>query len=132
MTLTSLGKQAPYTICLVDDDDHVRLALSLLLGTYDFAVVDYPSARALLASSELPVCDCMVLDMHMPEMSGLELFTALRSRKIMTPTILLTGSEDAQLCARAKAVGVTAVLMKPISGDNFIEAVKSALYDPNP
>ena len=118
-------------ICLIDDNEHVRKALCFMLGVYDFEVVAYSSPLALLALSDIPAYDCFVLDLHMPGMSGLELLTVLRERKIMTPTIMLTGSEDLQRSARIQTLGVAAILTKPINSDVFINAINAAIKHPS-
>jgi FixJ family two-component response regulator len=126
-----VSSERRYTVCLIDDDDSVRNALSFLLSTHGFVVVDYSSPLGLLALGEPPACDCIVLDIHMPGMSGLELLAALRKRNITTPAIILTGREDSQLRAQAAAADVAAFLSKPVGGDVLVGTIRKTIGVPN-
>jgi FixJ family two-component response regulator len=125
------NKQVRHTVCLIDDDDDVRKALSFLLSTHGFVVVDYSSPLGLLGLGAPPACDCIVLDMHMPGMSGLELLNALRKRNVTTPAIVLTGREDSHLRAQAAAAGVAAFSSKPVESDVLVSAVSMAIAHPH-
>lgn len=116
------------TILIVDDDDVVRDSLKVLLELRQFAVRDFGSARAFLAErQDTQAPGCLVLDIHMPEMSGLELLQALRSKGDRLPVILVTGRRDAAAQSQAQALGVVAFLDKPISHPALFAAIDQAL-----
>jgi FixJ family two-component response regulator len=114
------------TIYVVDDDASVRDSARALLESYDLVVEDFDSARAFLESFDAGRKGCLLLDVNMPEMSGLELLELLRGREIGIPVIIVTAQTDAELQARAKRAGAFAFLEKPVD-DSLIEAIGQAL-----
>ncbi len=115
------------TVYVVDDDDAVRDSLRLLLESYGMAVHDFGSARSFL--SDLPKLGncCLLLDLHMPEMSGLELLGELRARGADIPVIAITGRGDTSLRARVKEAGALDLLLKPVNDDELLGAIGRAL-----
>lgn len=110
---------------VVDDDDAVRDSVRSLLESHGFAVRDYASARAFLADGGDG--GCLLLDLHMPEMSGLDLLETLRTRRNDIPTIIMTGRSDAGLKARAQRSGAIAFLDKPVDEDELMNSISHAL-----
>lgn len=115
------------TVFLVDDDTAVRDSLKLLLETHGLAVKDFSSGPQLLEDAAPSPADCIVCDVHMPVMSGLDLLATLASRGMARPTILITGRADDALRQRASAAGAFLLLEKPFDGDILIDAIDRAV-----
>jgi two-component system, LuxR family, response regulator FixJ len=90
------------TIFLVDDDPAVRDSLKLLLETYGFTMRDFASGSDFLASGARVEKACLVLDMHMPVISGLDLLERLAVKRTVPPTVIITGRVDADIRQRAR------------------------------
>ncbi|NJN47153.1 MAG: response regulator transcription factor [Candidatus Competibacteraceae bacterium] len=93
------------TVFLVDDDEAVRDSLSLSLEMAGLTVVKYASARAFLELYDPSQPGCLILDVRMPDMSGLELQEALSERKISIPIIFITGHGDVPMSVKAVKAG---------------------------
>jgi two-component system, LuxR family, response regulator FixJ len=115
------------TVFLVDDDAAVRDSLKLLLETHGLVVKDFDSGKALLQDHMPRAVDCLVCDIHMPVMSGIDLIETLARRGVSRPTILITGRVDAALRQRAQAAGAFLVLEKPFDGAQLIDAIDRAV-----
>jgi FixJ family two-component response regulator len=114
-------------IGVVDDDESVRDALGSLLRSAGYKCEVFPSAEAFLESGRLTATDCVVLDVQMPGLSGLELHLRLREMRCSVPVIFVTGHNDEELRARALKQGATALLGKPFSDEALFGAIQSAL-----
>ncbi len=112
---------------VVDDDDAVRDAVSLLLRVNGFDVTAYNSGPSLLSDAELDRFGCLILDVHMPTMSGIELLELLRRRAILVPVIMMTGRDDPALAERVRQAGTVALMQKPITEQLLISEVSHAL-----
>ena len=117
----------PALISIVDDDESVREALCGLLRSVGFAVNAFASAEEFLSSDQLGSADCLVLDVRMPGMSGIELQHQLIASNYEIPVILITAYEDERVRAQALRGGAGAVLIKPFSEDALLNAIHSAL-----
>lgn len=115
------------SIFVVDDDEPVRDSTRELLEAHGMAVFAYSSATALLGEAALQPGDCLILDHHMPGMTGLELVQTLRRREIKVPVIMFTGRGDTLLKERAIRAGVLIVLDKPVNEDHLLQAIAIAL-----
>lgn len=115
------------TIFVVDDDEVVRDSLKALLETRRFSVVDFESGEAFLNDRKATTAGCVILDIHMPGISGLDVLKMLRSEDDVLPVILLTGRRDAAVQAQAEALGAFAILDKPIAHSALFGAVEQAL-----
>ena len=114
------------TVYIVDDDESVRDSARALLESYDLVVEDFGSARAFLEVFETGSRGCVLLDVNMPEMSGLELLELLRRREIGIPVIIVSAQSDADVQERARRAGAFAFFEKPVD-DSLIEAIGQAL-----
>jgi FixJ family two-component response regulator len=114
-------------ISIVDDDEPVREALCGLLRSVGFGVSAFASAEEFLASNQLGSASCLVLDVRMPGMGGIELQRQLVASHCATPVILITAYEDDGMRAQALRGGVGAVLIKPFSEDALLNAIHSVL-----
>jgi FixJ family two-component response regulator len=114
------------TVFIVDDEENSRKALYRLFLSAGFAAHTFESAAAFL-EADLPwEGACLILDLRMPEMSGLELQNRLRAKGITMPIIFYTGYADVPVAVRAMQAGAFEVIEKPFSGDLLIERVKQA------
>jgi FixJ family two-component response regulator len=114
-------------ISVVDDDESVREALCGLLRSVGFAVNAFASAEEFLGSGQFRSADCLVLDVRMPGMGGIELQRQLVASRCEVPVILITAYEDEGMRAQALSGGVGAVLIKPFSEEAILNAIHSAL-----
>lgn len=112
-------------IAIVDDDEVVRDSLRAVLETRGYAVRDFASAAELLADAAGRQSTCLLLDVHMPGMTGLELCRALRARGSATPVIFITGRNDPAIAAQAKALGAVMLLDKPIRPATLFATIRS-------
>jgi two-component system response regulator FixJ len=117
-------------VYLADDDEDVRRAVAFLLGTAGFSVRVFESADALLAGFNGGEAGCIVSDVRMPGMSGLELLAALQERRVTTPVIIMTGHADVAMAVQAMKAGAMDFVEKPFDDDSFIGIVKSAFARP--
>jgi two-component system, LuxR family, response regulator FixJ len=115
------------TVFLVDDDPAIRASLSLSLKTAGFAVESYADARTFLAAYDPARRGCLVLDVRMPGLSGLELQAILAERGFSIPVIFISGHSDRRVTEQALAAGAVDVLEKPFRRMVLIERVKQAL-----
>ena len=114
------------TIFIVDDDPGVRKSLRVLLEASDFQVRDYPSAKAFLADN-IKTGGCLIADIRMPEMGGLELQEELVRRAVALPVIIVTGHGDVPLAVRAMRAGAIDFIEKPFDGDLLLVSLQRAL-----
>ena len=117
----------PPLISIVDDDESVREALWGLVRSVGFAVSTFASAEEFVNSDQLGNADCLILDVAMPGMSGIELQRQLVADHCAVPVIFITAHEDEGLRAQALRGGAEAVLIKPFSEEALLNAIHSAL-----
>ena len=113
------------TIVIIDDDEAVRDSTCVLLQSYGYPTQTYPSADVYLQETSGALGDCLIVDLQMPGLSGVELVEALRARAIATPVILMTANVES-LGARGQQAGAAAILRKPFAEDALIQAVARA------
>jgi FixJ family two-component response regulator len=115
------------TIVLVDDDSMVRVALARLLRGSGYTVVSFECASDVLASDLPRDSACLVLDVFMPEMNGIELWQELRRRGVELPSILITGERDERVRTWGEEIGAISILYKPVEEQELLEAIETAL-----
>jgi FixJ family two-component response regulator len=117
-------------ITVIDDDDAVRDSVGTLLEAHGFSVRCFASGPEFLQSDAQQHTACLLLDYHMPDMTGIDLLLELKRRGLFYPTILITGLSDGMIQKRAYAAGVLEVLRKPTHDKEIVEAVRRALASP--
>jgi two-component system response regulator FixJ len=114
-------------VYIVDDDDAVRDSLDLLLSAAGFETMTFDSAEAFLACAPKAAGGCLVSDIRMPGMSGLELMEGLRARGAACPIVLITGHGDVPMAVEAMKRGAHDFIEKPFDDERLLAAVSSAL-----
>ena len=114
-------------VAVVDDDESVCRSLSRLLRASGFQPITYPSAEAFLADTKHPKFDCLVLDIQLGGMSGVELSHRLSAVKDATPAIFITAHDDPEVRAQAEASGCAGYFRKTESGADVVSAIRRAV-----
>jgi len=114
-------------VAIVDDDESVRRALEGLLKAVGLRAIGFPSAEEFLNSGQQHNTACLVTDIRMPGMSGLDLQARLNSQNVKIPTIFITAHGDANMRMQALRAGAVEFLAKPFNDDVLLEHVKAAL-----
>jgi two-component system response regulator FixJ len=114
-------------IYIVDDDDAVRDSLSVLLEARDYIVRTFASAPEFLAAAPTLRLGCLIADIRMPEMDGLELRQRLIERQFGFPLIVMTGHGDVPLAVRAMKAGAIDFIEKPFAVETILESAEIAL-----
>jgi len=114
-------------VAVIDDDESYRVAVQRLLKSAGFSAHSFGSAEAFLNSGQQRETGCLIADIRMPGMSGLELQSKLNSDHCPIPTIFITAHGDEKLRLQAMRGGAVKFLMKPFDGDTLLEAVRAAL-----
>ena len=114
-------------VTIVDDDESVRDALKGFLRSAGFAAEIFSSATDLLGSNVLDKTSCLIVDVHMPVMTGLELQRRLSNSRFRIPMIFITARDDPQARAQAVKAGAIGFLQKPFAADALLGAIQAAL-----
>lgn len=114
-------------VAVVDDDKAMRGALERLFRTQGLASKAFANPEELLSSLPSLTLDCIVLDLRMPELNGLELQRKLREQGVMTPIIFLTGHADVPSSVKAMKNGALDFLAKPFQEDDLLAAIRDAV-----
>ena len=118
-------------VLVVDDDEGMREAIESLLGAAGFDFASYASAEALLTSGSLDGALCIISDLKLPAMSGLELLTELRARGGQPPVILITAHDAPGVRDDAERRGAAAYLSKPFLGSALLAAIEGVSGSPS-
>lgn len=114
-------------VFIVDDDDAVRDSLRFLLEAHGMTVEDFESTAGFDAAYRPRPRSCLVLDLHLPEVSGLEYLASLRKGGAELPVIMVTGRGDDASRERARELGAFAFLEKPVDDQALLSAISRAL-----
>jgi FixJ family two-component response regulator len=114
-------------ISIIDDDASVRAAINNLLSSHGYLVHTFASAEEFLRSARLNDSSCVVADVQMPGMSGLDLLIQLRAQGDATPFIFITAFPEESVRARALNAGAICFLAKPFAGPALINSVDAAV-----
>ncbi len=118
---------APAIVHVVDDDDAIRRALTMLARSAGYEARSYVSAEAALESLTPDSAGCVVTDVRMPGMSGLDLQSALRARGVDLPVIVITGHGDVPMAVRALKQGAADFIEKPFDDEAFLSSIAMAI-----
>jgi FixJ family two-component response regulator len=114
-------------VAIVDDDESLRDATNNLLQAAGFSTATFADAASFLESAGEPTAACLVLDMRMPGMSGLQLHQHLVASGTRIPTVLITAYPSDAMRLRAREAGIVCCLAKPFAPDELLECVREAL-----
>jgi FixJ family two-component response regulator len=114
-------------ISIIDDDASVRAATNNLLSSHGYLVHTFASAEEFLQSARLTDSSCVVADVQMPGMSGLDLLTHLRAQGYAVPFVFITAFPEESVRARALKAGAIGFLAKPFAGPALISCVEAAV-----
>lgn len=123
----STGETRSGTVFIVDDDAAVRDSLSLLMEVHGLDVEAFDSVAAFRRAYRARNDACLVLDQHMPNVTGLDFLASADGRRLRLPVILVTAHSDKDIRAQARDAGVFAFLAKPVDSDALIAAVHCAI-----
>lgn len=129
---TATGTASYHRVLVVEDDQSMREAIQRLLYTADLTCIACVSAEEVLASGMHEGAACVVSDLKLPGMSGLDLLAELRARGSRLPIILITAHDTPGLREEAVGRGVTALLVKPFRGIALLDAVKVVIGPARP
>ncbi len=121
-----MTRDAPL-LAVLDDDADVRVALTRLVSSAGFAVETFASGAEFLRSIQDHEPDCVVLDLHMPEMNGFDVQGALSRSHPAVPVVVMTGHDTPESRARAVQLGARAYLCKPVNDEALLAAIGGAL-----
>jgi FixJ family two-component response regulator len=116
-----------FFVAIIDDDDLMRSALEGLLKEAGFTARTFASAEDFLRSGEHPHAACLIADIRMPGMSGLDLQARLNGEGIRIPTIFITAHGDARMRMQALRAGAVEFLTKPFDDEVLVDSVRAAL-----
>ena len=119
-------------VSIVEDDQFFRESMRRLMRSLGYSVEAYPSAADFLAFPRLVETACLIADVHMPAMTGLELCRRLIDMGHAIPTILVTAYPDDDVRARARNDGVVCYLRKPIDEKDLLQCLRGALLSDEP
>lgn len=114
-------------ICVVDDDPAVAEAVVSLVESVGFAALGFGSPEDFLGSAHVTRTACLILDVRMPGMGGLELQRRLAADSNTTPIVFITAHGDTDAATEALRLGAVAFLLKPFSQESLLDAVRSAV-----
>ena len=115
----------------MDDDEPVRIALRRLLRSANLDVETFPSGAEFLQSLKAYLPDCIVLDLHMPNVNGFAVLVSLAEAGSPVPVVVITGHDSAETRDRVLAGGVSAYLRKPVDDQALLDAIATAIEHPS-
>ena len=125
--MTSENAAAKRVVHVIDDDEGLRESLAFLLRTAALEVRSFDSAKGFLEVLPEPALGCVITDVRMPDMSGIELLRRLKELRIEVPVIVITGHGDVALAVEAMKIGATDFFEKPFNDDLLLASVRAAL-----
>ena len=119
--------QTHSVIAVLDDEPKMRKALHRLLTSHGFRVEDYERGNDLLAELPTHPADCLVLDLHMPDITGFDVLSAFAGQHNPTPVVVITAHEEPDTAERVMSLGASAYLTKPVDESVLLSAINTAL-----
>jgi FixJ family two-component response regulator len=121
-------KTPKQTIAIVENDCSIRRALEYLLPPFGYNTATYATAQGFLAEAAACKADCLVLDIHLDDGSGLDLARHPSVRALQRPIVFMSGTADQNLLRRAFELSGTACVRKPFSANEILTAIKKATH----
>ena len=118
-------------VAVLDDEPKMRSALRRLLTSHGYDVELFESGDDFLRAAESDPADCILLDLHMPQTTGLDVLEGLNSRQIVMPTIVITGRDEPGNAERVLGLGAADYLLKPLDESTLVEAIERACPEPS-
>jgi FixJ family two-component response regulator len=128
--MAALETAARPLVAIVDDDRSLRNATQDLLKAAGFATAAFEDAPSFLRSESRAAAACLIADMRMPGMSGLELYQALLAAGERIPMVIITAHPEELTQSRAREAGITCYISKPFAPDDLLDCVREALAKP--
>jgi two-component system response regulator FixJ len=125
--MTSENPAAARAVHIIDDDQALRESLAFLLRTHQLEVRSFDSAKTFLDALPDASLGCVITDIRMPGMSGIDLLRRLKELKVSVPVIVITGHGDVSLAVEAMKIGAADFFEKPFSDDQLVASVRAAL-----
>jgi FixJ family two-component response regulator len=122
-------KLADATVFIVDDDPAIRDALTLMIEQENITVMSFEDAKSFLDTCQPDLFGCVIIDVRMPKMNGMQLQEELTRRNILLPVIFLTGHGDIPMSVRAIKAGAVDFLTKPVTRDKLLSSIRSAIRE---
>ena len=119
-----MSRSTPIYVAVVDDDENLCRSLGRLLRATGIHPITYSSAEAFLADTRHPQFDCLVFDIQLGGMSGIELAQEILAKGETTPFIYITAHDDPEMRARAEALGCTGYFRKSDSGSELLDTIR--------
>ncbi len=114
-------------IVIVDDDLAVRLSLSAVLSTYGYAIRSFDLARAAIAAISEEPCDCVLLDVRMPDLDGISALKLIQSLSSAPPVIMITGHADVPMAVQTMKLGAADFIEKPVIDEALVDSIQAVL-----
>jgi len=114
-------------VAVLDDEPELRKALRRLLTGRGFIVEEYANGNDLIAAISSRPTDCILLDLHMPEVSGFDVLETFQSRHVHTPVIVITAHDKPGTVERVRSLGACGYLKKPVDRDALLAAINSVI-----
>jgi FixJ family two-component response regulator len=122
-------KLSDATVCIVDDDPAIRDSLTLMIEQEDMHVIGFEDAESFLDACQPELFGCVIIDIRMPKMDGMQLQEELTKRNISLPAIFLTGHGDIPMSVKAIKAGAVDFLTKPVTREKLLASVRSAILE---
>lgn len=117
----------PPVIAILDDESKMRSALGRLLRTHDFIVLPFATGEEFMIAAQAEHLDCLLLDLHMPQMSGFDVLASLSALQIELPVIVITGHDEIGNAERIFDLGAKNYLLKPVDESTLLTAIEASL-----
>jgi len=114
-------------VVVLDDEPELRKALRRLLTSRGFQVEEYERGSDFLTAAGERLWDCLLLDLHMPEVNGFDVLEDFQSRQVRTPVIVITAHDEPGTETRVRSLGACAYLKKPVDRDALLSAINAAI-----
>jgi FixJ family two-component response regulator len=116
---------ARLTVAIVDDDETVRRALRRMISSLSYRPVEFASGEAFLTELRAGTFSCVLIDLHMPDLNGIDVLVRMRGDGHAIPAIIITGGDEPRMRERCMRAGASGYLIKPLERDVVHAAIQS-------